>query len=124
MNAQSMATKAYGDSIQTVRSPRGVEYDAIARITHDLKVASETMDANFASFVEALHRNNQLWSVLATSVAAPDNQLPAQVRAQIFYLAEFTQRHAAQALAGRANVDPLLEINTAVLRGLRQGRGM
>ena len=124
MNAQSMAQKAYSASNQTVRSPRAVEYEVIARITHDLKSAAAGKSKNYPQFAEAVHRNNQLWTTLASNVAAADNELPADVRAQIFYLGEFSQRHAAQVLAGKSDVGPLLEINTAVLRGLRQGKGM
>ena len=39
---------------------------------------------------------------------------------RIFYLAEFTEQHSSQVLGDNATVEPLLEINMAVLRGLRQ----
>jgi flagellar protein FlaF len=45
--------------------------------------------------------------------------LPSQLRAQLFWLAEFTETHSRKVLAGQATVAPLLEVNTAVLRGLR-----
>jgi len=124
MNAQTMAKTAYTATAKTVKSPRAVEYEVIARITHELKATAEKKTKNFAAFAEAVHRNNQLWTTLAANVADENNELPTEVRAQLFYLSEFSRRHAAQALAGRASVAPLLEINTAVLKGLRQGKGM
>lgn len=124
MNAQSLAKKAYGNSRQTVKSSRAVEYDAIARITHELKNAAKYRQRDYPSFAGAIHKNNVLWSTLAANVASPQNELPASVRAQIFYLAEFSRRHSAQALAGISGVLPLIEINSAILRGLREGKGM
>lgn len=124
MNAHSMAQKAYAGSTQTVKSPRAVEYEVIAKITHDLKSSAETKLTDYAKFAEAIHRNNLLWTTLASNVATSENALSAEVRAQLFYLGEFSHRHAAQVLAGKSSIDPLLEINTAVLRGLRQGGGM
>ncbi len=73
--------------------------------------------------MQALHENRRLWSVLATDVADADNALPNTLRARIFYLAEFTEQHSSQILGNKATVEPLLEINMAVLRGLRQMRG-
>ena len=124
MNAQTMAKKAYSSTAETVRSPRAVEYEVIARVTHELKAAAADKKSNYARFASALHKNNQLWSTIAASVADSENELPANVRAQLFYLSEFSRRHAAQALAGASSVVPLLEINTAILKGLRQGKGM
>ena len=56
---------------------------------------------------------------MATQVADAKNALPQGLRAQIFYLAEFTLQHSRKALSGGASVRPLIEINTAVMRGLR-----
>ncbi len=75
---------------------------------------------DFSALVQALHENRELWTLLATDVADKDNKLPAQLRAQIFYLAEFTNHHTRQVLAQDATADVLVEINTAVMRGLRQ----
>jgi hypothetical protein len=51
-------------------------------------------------------------------VADPGNELPDTLRAGLFNLAGFTQRHSAAVLAGTANAEVLVEINTAVMRGL------
>ncbi|MGX9355976.1 flagellar biosynthesis regulator FlaF [Roseobacteraceae bacterium S113] len=120
MNAHALAQRAYVSTTPAVKTPRAIEYEVIARITHELKNAAARKKADFPGFVEAIHRNNQLWTTLAANVADDANELPTQLRAQIFYLAEFSKRHAAQVLGGTAGVAPLLEVNTAILRGLRQ----
>lgn len=120
MNVQSMAHRAYAHSAAT-KTDRRTEYETIARATHELKAAAEQGDAGFPQLADALHRNKTLWAILAADVAGADNPLPADLKARILYLSEFTKRHSAQVLARQANVVPLLEINTAVLRGLRNG---
>jgi flagellar protein FlaF len=57
---------------------------------------------------------------MAVDVADKDNSLPSSLRAQIFYLAEFTELHSSKVINEDANVDVLIEINTAVLRGLNK----
>jgi flagellar protein FlaF len=41
------------------------------------------------------------------------------LRARIFYLAEFTRAHTRKVLRRTAGPDALVEINLAVMRGLR-----
>lgn len=122
MNALSKAEHGYGEVTRPVKPPRAIEYEVIAKVTHELKTAATRKKSDYPSFVNALHRNTKLWTTLAALVADEANALPAQLRAQIFYLAEFSSRQTAQVLAGGASIGPLLEINTAVLRGLRQER--
>lgn len=119
MTAHALAQKAYSATSSTIRPPRAVEYEVIARVTHQLKTAAQNRKTDFAQLADALHQNNRLWTMLAANVADSENALPSKLRAQIFYLSEFSQRQAAQILAGSASVKPLLEVNTAILRGLR-----
>ena len=120
MTLQTLAQRAYAQSAAPTRTPRDTEYEAISKITHRLKAAAARRASDFSGFVQALHDNRRLWSVLANGVADSDNALPNDLRARIFYLAEFTEQHPGQVLAKKAGIEPLLEINLAVLRGLRQ----
>lgn len=117
MNAIDLAQRAYAPTTAPTRSDRSIEYEVIARVTHRLKKAVES--GQFGKLVEALHENRKLWRTLALDVADDGNALPADLRARIFYLAEFTDQHTSQVLAKRATIVPLLEINTAILRGLK-----
>jgi flagellar protein FlaF len=98
-----------------------MEYDAVARITHRLRSEAMKGPEGFPDLVKALHDNKTLWNIFAVDVADADNQLPRELKAQIFYLAEFTSQHTTKVLARQANVAPLLEINSAILQGLRSG---
>lgn len=118
MNASSLAHAAYTSSAAPVRTERSTEYDIFSRITQRLTSADPAKD--YPGMVTALHENRQLWTLLAVDVADADNGLPQQLRAQLFYLAEFTIQHTSKILAGDGDIADLVEVNTAVMRGLHQ----
>lgn len=120
MNAQilAQAQKGYAQHARTTQTPRSTEYELIARVTHRIKSAAEAGPRAYPKLVEALSDNSRLWTTLAVDVADDGNELPQDLRARIFYLAEFVQLHTSKVLARKARIAPLLEINAAVLRGL------
>lgn len=120
MNAAELAKRAYAPTAAPVKSERSVEFEVIARITARLKAAIES--DQFPKIVEALHENRKLWRTLAINVADCENGLPEELRARLFYLAEFTSHHTGKVLTRNATAIPLLEVNTAILRGLKGGR--
>ena len=121
MYAHTLAKTAYSNPGQPTRTPRGTEYEVFARITHRLKAAAALDKTQFPSLVRALHENRELWTMLAADVASPGNALPPQLRAQIIYLYEFTMQHTTKVIGGTATPDVLIDINTAIMRGLKQG---
>src|SRR6056297_2197517 len=108
-----MAQRAYAPTAAPTRSDRSIEYQVIARITYRMKSAIEAY--NRLKLIDALHENRKLWRTLALDVADIDNMLPADLRARIFYLAEFTDHHTSQVLTNRVSPVPLLEVNMAIL---------
>lgn len=119
MNALQMAKTAYASTEASIRTPRSTEYDIFAQVTHRLKSASDKGAAGFPELAQALHTNRRLWTMLAADVAESDNGLSQDLRARIFYLAEFTAQHSRKVLHGSESVDALIDINMAVMRGLR-----
>ena len=119
MNAFYQAQQAYSSSAQSpLRTDRSAEYQAFSEIIRRLSRAAKMDSGKFAELASAIHDNRALWTILASDVASSDNALPEALRAQIFYLAEFTDLHSRKILKGEADVDVLIEINTAVMRGL------
>ena len=115
MNAIELARQAYAPSTTSIRTPRSIEAQLISEITSRLS----RKDAPYASIVTAIHDNRQMWTALAVDVADAGNALPQELRANIFYLAEFTDHHSQKFLRGEADVSALIDVNTAVIRGLR-----
>lgn len=120
MTPHAQAAAAYARPGAPTRTDRATEYAAFAAITARLR-ASARPETPFADLARALHDNRALWSTLAADVAGDGNGLPAELRARLFYLAEFTAQHSRKVLAGTADAAPLVDINTAVMRGLRAG---
>ena len=112
-----MAQRAYKTTFENVSTPRSVEFQVIARITHRLKKAIQTRDRR--ALIEAMHENRLLWNTLAADVAMPENALPQELRARILYLAEFTAHHTRKVLRNEDTAVPLLEVNAAILGGLQ-----
>lgn len=119
MNATSQALRGYAENAVSTRSDRRAEYEIIARVTQELRDRAVQSKTNFAAFAEALHTNQRLWTSLVVDIANADNPLPKELKARIIYLSEFTRHQTRRILRGEASVMTLLEINMAVLRGLK-----
>lgn len=118
MNAHLLAQSAYCGAAAPTRTARDTEYDVFARCTRALSAAQDGF-GGFPALARALNDNRRLWNALAADVSGEGNGLPAPLRAGLFYLAEFTHHHSRRVLAGEADVAALIDVNTAVMRGLR-----
>lgn len=121
MNASQQAHQAYSNKHSPTRSVKSIEYEVIARITSRMKTAAMQGRKGFPALAQALHDNKKLWMAFVTDVAIPSNPLPDDLKARIVYLAEFTHLHSSQVLARKADIGPLLDVNMAIMRGLRNG---
>ncbi len=118
VNAPQMARMAYTAPGAPNRTHRSTEYDLFARVTRRLRDGVECAETSRIPLIKALHDNLQLWTTLAVDVADDGNRLPRELRARLFYLAEFTRTHTWRVLAKEAPAGVLVDINTAVMRGL------
>ena len=120
MNTAALAQSAYRTQSDIAPSDRSLEYRAFAKVTRALEVADKTdRSTGFAVRAQALHDNGRLWSLIAQDVADPKNQLAQDLRAQLFYLAEFSLAQGRLALSGKGDLRALIEVNTSVMAGLR-----
>lgn len=119
----SPARAAYSRPEAPQRTPRALEYDLLARITQRLSAAWIDRDRSYHVLMSALDENLRLWATLASDVAETGNTLPPKLRAQLFYLYEFTAQHSRAIRGNQGSVEVLVDINTAVMRGLRGERG-
>ncbi|WP_424971890.1 flagellar biosynthesis regulator FlaF [Dinoroseobacter sp. S76] len=124
MNAYARSQMAYSQSKSATRTNQSIEYELFANITSALVRYRDSAKDNYSEFVTALHDNRRLWLVLASDVLEDGNMLPVMLRGQIVYLAEFTRLHTSHILNGDANVDPLIEINRSIMKGLFSQRGV
>ena len=122
MNVIEQARNAYAPNQTAIRTDRSVEAQLISRITARLRRTQSQKPADFPALIAAVYENRRMWTTMAADVADKGNGLPAPLRAQIFYLAEFTEHHSKRIIRREADVAPLIEINTAIMRGLN-GQG-
>lgn len=121
MNALRHAKQAYSAAKAPTRTVKNLEYDAIARITHKLVAAAGKGPEGFNTLAAALTDNRRLWTIFMADIASPSNKLPQELKEHLVYLTEFTRQHTSKVLARQADVKPLVDINTAIMRGLRSG---
>jgi flagellar protein FlaF len=112
-------TPRSGYDATAVRTPRGTEYALFAQVTARLKALDEADRAGFPVLAAAVADNQRLWGALAEDLMSEANSLPVALRAQLISLAEFVRRHSLAVLGGRARVGALIDINTAIMKGLR-----
>lgn len=119
MNVLSKSTPLYSVSDIALKPLRTIEYDLFASVSRKLTAAWPQRRSNFADLVKAVDENRTLWRTLAVDVAAPGNTLPTSLRAQLFYLYEFVDQHSEKILSDGASVEVLVDVNMAIMRGLR-----
>jgi len=118
MSVEAIPQTGYGDATRALGTPRSIEYQVFSQMTGRLRRSSRP-GTDFSDLADALHENLRLWSVIATDVAGDQNALPAQLRAQLFYLYEFTVAETQKVLRRDTDAAALIDVNTTVMRGLR-----
>lgn len=123
MNIIDQARQAYAPKSSVLGTGRSAEHHLFSEITARLRDSAAQLPANYPEFAEAIHANRAVWTHMAAQVAEDENALSEDLRARIFYLAEFTNFHSRKILKGQADISPLVEINTAMMRGLNPSGG-
>ena len=121
-----MANAAASGYLQTnkqVGTPRTIEYQVFQKVTALLKAAARP-EAPFADVAKAVHQNTRLWMALMVDLASDSNELPDGLRANLIGLGNFARKHGNQVLSGDEDIRALIDLNTAVMRGLRGDDGV
>ncbi len=121
MNALLKAKSAYSAASAPTRTAKNLEYDVIARITRRMIQAAQKGRGSFAELAEVLHENRRMWSIFEADLLHNENQLPLGLKQNLVYLAAFTKEHTRKVMSRKETIQPLVEINTAIMRGLRGG---
>ena len=119
MSALAYQQNGYLSATKTTGVPLKIEYQVFSKVTGQLNRATQE-GAHFSDLAHALDENLKLWQALALDVMRDENGLPPQLRAQLFYLYKFTREHSRKVLRREADAQALIDINTSIMRGLRQ----
>lgn len=114
------ATQAYTDFVSpfSIKSNIETEVELLTDITRKLRASDLDKQNNFSNFANAVYKNRKIWTIFASNVAHSENKLSADLKANIFYLSEFVHNYSRRVLKDELDIDPLIEVNAAVLRGL------
>lgn len=116
---QSLAHKAYGNVQQRTADPRQVEYALFSQITGELSRAYQAeQNSESVDSTEAISRNLQLWTILASDLLVEDNGLPMELRKGLLELSEYVRKTSLELFSGRGSLESLIEVNTIVMEGL------
>lgn len=112
-----MSLNAYHQARSITEQPRAIEHRLMTEITKGM-VSARQDGLRDARLMPALHRNREAWGVFSAVCGAPENQLPADLRARIISLSLWVDRFTSEVVAGRESIDDLINVNVAVIEGL------
>ena len=111
--------QAYAQTQKSSMPPREVEAMAFTKAALMLEEAKGKVD-DYDSYAAALKFNQLLWTIIQADVVDNENQLPAQLKANILSLSIFVDRQTIKSLANTKaeNLDSLININKNLAEGL------
>ena len=115
---------AYKRTIKQTAAPRDVEYRLLAQVTAGLMKSKELREGSgrdprrMAQVMDALNWNNQVWDAFVEDVGTEGNMLPRELRAAIVSLGIWVTRETALVTSGDGDIDALIAVNRAIMRGL------
>ncbi|MBO1076137.1 flagellar biosynthesis regulator FlaF [Roseomonas marmotae] len=112
------AGAAYGAVIRETEHPRVIEYRVLARAAALLELAA-LPGGSPAALPGAVHENRMLWTAFAADLAEEANTCEITLRAQLLSLARWVFAESDRVLRERKSPQALIDINRAVMLGLR-----
>ena len=123
-----MSISAYKRTIRESASPKQIEARVFARITGSMEqhranwLAARDKFARTAVLAhglrDAVAENRVLWSRLRTDLTDDNNQLPAELRANLLSIAMWVDRTCGVVLGGGDGLPALIDVNQNILGGL------
>ena len=115
------AAQAYSQTAMTGLSPREAEAAALMKSANQLQEAQKKWDEDQGEVANALYFNRQLWILLTSAVADPENPLPLEVRNNVGNLGAFVFKQTMDIEADPApeKLDELININRQLAAGLQ-----
>jgi flagellar biosynthesis activator protein FlaF len=110
-----MSLQKYQAVQRVTETPRSTEYRLFAQVTRALM---DCKGQPMPQRMEALDWNRRVWLTLQGDLAGARNQLPAQLKASLISLAIWVNKHTRKVMAGKASIDPLIDVNRNVMEGL------
>lgn len=123
MNAHALnAQSAYGNSGRAAGSDKDVEVHTFQKSIARLRPLAGPDFKLTPTAAETLSENLRLWDALTVDVLHPENGLSDALSGQLLSLSRFVRNHThalySSTDGSTVTVDVLIDINTAILKGL------
>lgn len=115
---QALAFKAYGEIAHRTASDKEIEFALFQQITDALERVLDPDTRSPSLWADALSRNQQLWTIIATDLLQPENALPDDLKRSLLFLSEFVRQSTMKILGGAEGISDLIEVNRTVMAGL------
>jgi len=115
---QALAYKAYGEISQRTAGNKAIEFALFQQITDALASVADPRNRDLSAWGDALHRNQQLWTIIATDLLLPGNGLPDDLKRSLLFLSEYVRQLSLRILAGEESIPDLIDVNKTVMAGL------
>jgi len=116
-----MSLQAYQQTAARAETPRQTEYRLFVEVTRALMEAAKRDPEDLRGRIDALDWNRRMWSALGVACSDPQNALPPELRASIISLSVSVSKHTSQVIRRQVGIEPLIEINRMIMRGLHGG---
>lgn len=115
---QNLAFKAYGEVQQRTAGPKEIELSLFRQITEALENVARVEKPPLEAWADALYRNQQLWTIIATDLVDKANALPEDTKRNLVSLSQFVRQCSNRVLAGNDGIADLIDINKSIIAGL------
>lgn len=123
MTDMHAARRGYGQVKRQMSSDKHIEIELFSTVTARLnthKNSNDDSDLRLSpDMARDLLENAKLWQILMLDLLSADNQLDMSLKNSLISLAEFTQSHTQKVFRGDGTIDVLIDVNTAILNGLK-----
>ena len=115
---QALAHKAYGEVRNRTADNRSIERALFRQITDAMIEAQDAKQSDPEKWANAISRNLDLWTLLATDLMHPENKLHDGLRKSLLELSIFVRRTSTEILSGSDGLADLIDINESIIKGL------
>ena len=114
------AANAYESISKQIASPRELEANLLLRAASKMAAVRDDWEQKRQTLDEALLYNRKLWSIFLSSVTAPENPLPKNIRQNVANLGLFVMNQTVSITAERRpeGLNSLIAINREIAAGL------
>lgn len=112
-----MSLAAYKRVAQVTETPRQMECRLLGDVCRELHAVSKP-PYDDRRRREALDWNRRVWTTFMLDCGRAENPLPVALRAQIVSLGMWVYRYTDQAMMDGAEIQPLIEVNGSIIKGL------